>query len=195
MRTTSKLLNGRQLRWIVWLPLVFAIAIQGACATGPRPINHTFEFDARVDSQDVEIIDYRYGDSNVPGVRGCPAQYFPCERSRQYAGTTGKMPLGDELYVKWRIKSTGKVYEDTVDLKNRLPDDITNNRIRFVIKGAQLYVYLITPVKLIPNPCPSRDRRHQLDISEIQDNRICSLYCSTKTIRLYPGQPEPLNIK
>lgn len=55
------------------------------------------------------------------------------------------MILGDTLYVKWRIKATDKVYEDTVDLKSRLPKDVTDHRIYFVIKDTQLWVYLISP--------------------------------------------------
>lgn len=55
------------------------------------------------------------------------------------------MLRGDSLYVKWRVKSSGRVYEDTVDLRNRLPRDIKDHRIYFVIKGEQLYVYLISP--------------------------------------------------
>lgn len=59
------------------------------------------------------------------------------------------MPRGDTLYVKWRIKASGAVHEDTVDLRKRMPSDITDHRIHFVVKGPQLYVYLISPQ---PNP-------------------------------------------
>jgi len=56
------------------------------------------------------------------------------------------MPLGDALYVKWRDKTTGHKYEDTVDLRPLLPRDMTHQRIHFVVDGPQLYVYLIDPV-------------------------------------------------
>jgi len=104
---------------------------------------------------------------------------------------------GDSLYVKWRIKSTSEVYDDTVDLKSRLPEDIANNRIHFIIKGSQLYVYLITPERLHPNPCPRRDQLCRImDPScPSADHRIFSWYCSKNITRLYPGQAELLNIK
>lgn len=79
-----------------------------ACAAGPRLVDHSFEFDARWDSPDVEILDYRYGTSSHPGARGCPKSYLHCDKTPQQAGISGEMLLGDELYVRWQIKSTGK---------------------------------------------------------------------------------------
>jgi hypothetical protein len=55
------------------------------------------------------------------------------------------MLRGDALYVKWRNKATGQVYQDTVDLTHRLPADLAGQRIHFTIKGPQLYIYLISP--------------------------------------------------
>lgn len=55
------------------------------------------------------------------------------------------MILGDTLYVKWRLKATGEVLEDTVDLKSRLPRDISGHEIYFVIKEQLLWVYLVSP--------------------------------------------------
>jgi hypothetical protein len=63
-------------------------------------------------------------------------------RSNQATHTHGAISLGDSLYVKWRVRSTGEVFEDTVDLKSRLPKEMEDQRIYFVVKGSQLYVYL-----------------------------------------------------
>lgn len=63
------------------------------------------------------------------------------------------MLRGDFLHVKWRVEATGKVYEDTVDLKVVLPRNIEKHRIHFVVKGQQLFVYLITP-ELRPADAP-----------------------------------------
>ena len=73
----------------------------------------------------------------------------PGERSKvpQQSNVHGPMRQGDSLYVKWRLRTTGEIYEDTVDLRNRLPQDITNHRIYFTIKSSQLFVYLIPPQK------------------------------------------------
>jgi hypothetical protein len=55
------------------------------------------------------------------------------------------MLRGEFLHVKWKIKSTGEVYEDKVDLRSRLPRNIKNHTVSFIAKGPQLYVYLVTP--------------------------------------------------
>lgn len=55
------------------------------------------------------------------------------------------MPVGEFLYVKWRVRATGQVYEERVSLRNRLPVDMKDHGLTFVIEGPQLYVYLITP--------------------------------------------------
>ena len=61
--------------------------------------------------------------------------------------TAGMMPRGEHLYVKWRIKGTGEVLEDRVDLTKRLPADINDYEIHFAVYGKQLYVYAFPPFK------------------------------------------------
>jgi hypothetical protein len=119
-----------------------------ACATSPtitgqEVIYHSFEFDALRDSPNVEVLDYRYGSSNNLFVANTQERRA-VGKSAQRTSITGEMLRGDDLYVKWRVNDTGKVYEDTVDLKSRLPGNINNHRIYFIIDGAQLYVYLIS---------------------------------------------------
>jgi hypothetical protein len=140
-----------------------------ACASGPKVINHGFEFHANWDSPDVEVIDFNYGDSHLPGVRN-PEWVQELGKSLQSANTNGAMRVGNSLYVKWRIKSTQEVYQDTVELRGRLPADMENKKIYFVIKGPKLYVYLIFPEELPPG-APPNDLR---------------MYKSRKVIELYP---------
>ena len=77
-------------------------------------------------------------------------EHFP------YGSTFGAMPRGDFLYVKWRIKDSMKPgeyvgdFQDRVDLKSRLPVDISDCGIHFVVKEQQLYVYLIPPPGVWP---------------------------------------------
>jgi hypothetical protein len=94
----------------------------------------------------IAILDYKYGDSHKPGtyVEKERVAMGPVWQGGGGRGTHAWMPVGGSLYVKWRIISTGKVYEDTVDLTNRLPSDMENKTIHFLIKGPQLYVYLIS---------------------------------------------------
>lgn len=107
-------------------------------------VNHSFSFNTFYDSPDMEVLDYQYGD----GVHFETA----AERERVALGqvfsggnVSGIMPRGYELYVKWRDKNSHQIYQDKVNLRNRLPQDITNLRIHFLIKGSQLYVFLIYP--------------------------------------------------
>jgi hypothetical protein len=137
-------------RWLkTWL-LATAMSLM-ACApissitaqTVGRMVDHTFEFDASRDSRDVEILQYRYGDDGGFNTRTTQDD-LQLGKTRQAANTTGEMLLGKDLYVKWRIKSTGQVYEDTVDLTSRLPFNMKRHRLRFIVEGEKLYVYVIS---------------------------------------------------
>ena len=96
---------------------IAAAWLLGACAAGPRAVDHAFGFNAVADSPDIEILDYRYGDSKLPGAGN--AENLRREgRSIQATGIHGPMARGDSLYVKWRVRQTGRVYEDSVDLRS-----------------------------------------------------------------------------
>ncbi|WP_124946714.1 hypothetical protein [Sulfurirhabdus autotrophica] len=126
-----------------WLFSFFVLMVITSCASSPKVVDHAFGFDMRKDGQDAVVLDYRYGGSNLP-IR---APEWAVKEGKTFAsnGVQGSMNKGEFLYVKWRNTTTGKVYEDTVDLRQRLPADITNHTIYFMIHGAQLYVYLISP--------------------------------------------------
>jgi hypothetical protein len=156
-----------------------------ACASRPRLADHTFEFDTRTDSPDTEILDWRYGDSKVHGTR--PETYvLRSGRIPQQIGTSGEMKVGNDLYVKWRSRSTNEIFENTVDLRDKLPGNIENHTIRFIANQSQLYVYLITPTRKAPNPCPPDRRRLILDRSGEPDRVMFSMYCSRVILRLHP---------
>jgi hypothetical protein len=149
---------------LVAIPALLTLLM--ACASA-RLENHTFGFDARSDSPDAEILDYRYGQSKQPGAR--PAEWqFKEDRVPQGNMITGGMLRPDELFVKWRLKSSGDVFQDTVDLRKRLPADIANRTIYFVVKGPQLYVYLISPERRPAHEAPIGPRMyHQLKVQTI----------------------------
>jgi hypothetical protein len=131
-----------------WYVAAFAVLVLlTACATNLAM--HSFSFDAR-EEPGIEILDYRYGESRQPGARADPST----TRVRQAVDIIGEMRRPDVLYVRWRDATSGKVYEDTVDLARLLPRDITNHRIHFSIRGPQLFVYLITPQLRSPTAPP-----------------------------------------
>jgi hypothetical protein len=105
-------------------------------------VDHSFEFNALSDSPGIRILDHRYGLSNQPGASN-PEDMLKAGDPLQRTRITGAMKRPDKLYVKWRVLSENRVYEDTVDLRTRLPRDITDRKVYFMVRGPQLYVYLI----------------------------------------------------
>lgn len=142
LRGVSKNFKGKNcLKWLLIFIIQFALQ---SCAWGQTMVFHSFNFNMHHDSPDAEILDYQYGVSSQYGTYANKATVQRGEAIQQHS-ISGVMPRGDFLYVKWRIKQSGEVYEDRVDLSTRLPADIKDCGIHFVVKGPQLYVYLIPP--------------------------------------------------
>lgn len=151
-----KKIQSRSLKCLFASLMLFGLT---ACATGgimDKDVYqaHSFSFDVRQDMPDIEVLDYQYSNSRHNGIRATPER-VPTQGTGEGfwgEGIYGNLLRGDFLYVKWRVKKPGSLlpeylgtYEDRVDLRSRLPADITDLRIHFVIKGTQLYVYLIWP--------------------------------------------------
>ncbi|WP_157559227.1 hypothetical protein [Hydrogenophaga crassostreae] len=121
-----------------------------ACATGPRLVSHSFSFNGLKDhwADSVDLLAYAYGDgyhmvredlSNPSSSALANKPGLPTGRS-----INGPMPVGEFLFVKWRVKATGEVLEQRVDLRGRLPKNMTNREVTFVMEGPQLYVFVVT---------------------------------------------------
>ncbi len=151
--------------------LVLSIALT-ACASGPRLVQHSFSFNGRLDkwTSIVEILEFQYGDEYQMVHR--KAENDGQSRVANNFHVAAPMPVGDFLFVKWRIKGTGEVIEDRVDLRRRLPKDISDHEITFVIEDRLLYVYLITPTKI------------RLNLVERPQRNFASLY--RVTYQIYP---------
>ena len=149
-------------------------------------VRHGFHFNAGKDSPDIRILDFQYGTSKHPGARATQRQK-EMGRVPQTAGVTGGMRRGDELYVKWKVKSTGLAYEETVDLKQLLPPYIKGHKIRFIVSGSQLNVYLISPYKLLENPCPSWEKQTEYFKSINPDDKMFASYCSFLVYKINPS--------
>ncbi len=130
---------GMRAAWLLTLLLALA-----ACASGPRLVDHGFGFDAVADSPGVQVLDYRYGQSRAPGA-GMPQWVRDDAGVAGGTHTRGPMPVGNSLHVRWRIRATGEILEDTVDLRGRLPSDMAGHEIYFVVRERQLQVYLVGP--------------------------------------------------
>lgn len=138
--------------WAKWLLTTCLLVVAAGCASSVAAVDatqyHAFGFDARVDSPDTEILAYRYGPGNIPQLR---SPFFKDDREglAQYGGIHATMSIEGGLYVKWRLRSTGQVLEDTVDLRAVLPRDYRNQWVYFVATGPRLLVYRI---ETIPRP-------------------------------------------
>ncbi len=138
MTTTRQTLT----RWLLGLGLLLALGLAG-CASGPKLVPHAFSFNGWNDgwANQVDLLEFSYGDQ----YRETRAQSTDGRSVGSSTGVNGPMPVGEFLHVKWRIKATGEVLEDRVDLRGRLPKDMSGHGLTFVIDGQQLYVYIMTP--------------------------------------------------
>lgn len=123
----------------------------GACAVGPRQVWQQFTFSGDFDGWDrtIDLLAYEYGTKERMTKNSVDKPRGPVWKDgSSIAPTTninGPMPVGEFLYVRWRVKATGQVYEERVDLRERLPADMKDHGLTFVIDGPRLYVYVITP--------------------------------------------------
>jgi len=143
-----KIISIRPIWGVILLLVVFFIS---ACAGVTNMVWHQFSFNGKNDkwADTVDLLEYSYGDQYKQIQNSV---YTP--RNPIFKGLTtlppqdsvnGPMRVGDFLYVKWRIKASGEILEQRVDLSNRLPFDMKDHGLTFVIDGKQLYVYVITP--------------------------------------------------
>ena len=143
-----------------------------ACASTERKFS--FEFGILDPDKDVEILNWRYGNSDEPYTQASK-DYLATGHIPQADNVYANFPPGDVLYVKWRVLSTDKVYEDKVDLHSSLPFDMNHKIIHFSIKGPQLYVYLIEGIH-------SKDQLHAPEAADCPTK----LYKDNKCTELYP---------
>ncbi len=161
-------------RICAWVAL---IAIGGALVACASPLTlgsySSFGFDMRKDSQDAVVLDYHYGNDKYflsppeSAVKRGQEMYFESVGNLQYRV--------DFLFVKWRNKSTGKLFEETADLRGKLPKNPLDYEVYFMIRDDRLFVYLISP-----------DRRPP-------ETPIVGphMYRSQKVTTIYPDQIKP----
>lgn len=137
------------------IALFFAVTLV-ACASGPKVALHTFTCNGYTDTnkwiEKVDLLAYSYGDrgpnqlrANADDSRTKWLLNNKGETSLTCGSVGGFIPVGDFLHVKWRIKESGEVLEERVDLKDRLPPRMDHHTLTFSIDERQLHVYVVTP--------------------------------------------------
>ena len=156
----SRVVRLRPMRWLLAVCVgLFLVACAGV--GGPKLVVHAFNFEGWNDgwAKTVDLLEFSYGDQYAP-VR---AKSTDGKSLGNSWGVNGAMPVGDFLRVKWRIKSSGEVLERHVDLRQRLPADMTNHELTFVIDERELFVYVATPR---PQPGSVKQRTHRTWLSK-----------------------------
>lgn len=148
----------KPLRFLKRLALVIGlVAMLSGCATGPRQVLHSFSFNGQNDgwAKSIDLLAYSYGDQYRMVKNDVADPRSPVFKGMSElppaSSVSGFIPVGEFLQVKWRIKATGEVLEDRVELRGRLPPDMSNHGVTFVIDGRQLYVFVITPTPITVN--------------------------------------------
>ncbi|WPB56480.1 hypothetical protein [Xylophilus sp. GOD-11R] len=142
MQSLPKLMTGFFKKCFCCATILIALF---GCATDRASQRHAFSFDGWFDkwADTVDLLEFAYGD-----------KYAMVKRTVAQDGgnvgyswnVNGSMPIGEFLFVKWRLKSTGELFQNKVDLRGSLPVNMTDHRVTFVIDGRELFVYLVTPV-------------------------------------------------
>jgi hypothetical protein len=135
--------NLARLTW-TWMLLAGMAVLMAGCASGPALVDQGFGFDAVADSPGIDVLDYRYGTSLAPGAR-MPESVRKDHGASGGTSTHGPMVRGETLYVRWRVRATGAEHEETADLRGRLPRDMADHLVYFVVQPEQLQVYLVAP--------------------------------------------------
>lgn len=117
----------------------------GGCAAS-HTVRHAFGFDMIDENPQVEVIDWKYGQSKNYG-----AHPLSDQRATKRVNVMGEFLYPTSLYVKWRNTVTNSIHEESVDFKDILPKNLTDHRVHFSVKDDRLYVYLITPELRPPN--------------------------------------------
>lgn len=153
-------------------------------------VYHRFEFDANSESPDIQLVAYKYGNDKGTGASAQEHEYTISGVKHfgmgGQAGITGDLLRPDFLFVKWRIKATGEVLEDTVDLKSRLPRDFSRHTVHFTVDDKQLYIYLIAWDNKKPKNCPSREERIEIAKTERPQRSLFRKYCANDIQQIYP---------
>jgi hypothetical protein len=152
---------------------------------GQQVVFHSFEFDARRDSKDIEVLDFKYATATHIMDRDSPDHRYNGVGA-QYTGVTGVMPVGETLYVKWKIKSTDEVIEKSIDLKPILPASMKDKKLYFILEKQDIYIYTITHKPVRENYTPAEWQKIISSLLGTRLDKALRYYADRSVIQIYP---------
>jgi hypothetical protein len=181
--------------------LLLAVVLIG-CASGPKEVFHSFTCNGRNDVnkwlETTDLLAYSYGDQYRMVRRSMddPSEKAWLQKNGETSlsgclNVGGAMPVGEFLYVKWRIKATGEIFEDRVDLRERLPKNMMNHKLTFSINEKQLYLFVVTPLPRNP-----KDEKYTVpkypQVNFYKPTHLTWLSAHAMTYEIYPElEPYP----
>jgi hypothetical protein len=185
-------LEGGGVKNLIWAWLLALLALLGGCATGQPGsyVDHGFSFNAWQDSPGIQVLAYSYGNNKSPYYNnrlGATEKETKDGQTFQSSNISGEIPVGQYLFVKWRIKVTDEVLEDTVDLQAVWPHSLKRWDIYLILEGRQLYVYLIS--KSYEKPYFTFAEGMQIDQFKISSprQRTLAAFARRNITMIYPG--------
>lgn len=135
---------------------------------------------------------YRYLDFKylLNGRRiGGYSQAFVTDPNFTWASGVGEMgyQVGDSLYVKWIHVPTGTVYEQKVNLIDKLPNSVKEFDNFYIIVGPDtLHLYLAGASRLGLVPCAEKQETKRKNPTP--DNRAAAYNCARILWKIFPEQ-------
>lgn len=180
------------LKKVQWLALILLLSVLAACAGVSQTLTnrayHSLNFRPGTESPGIDLLAFRYGSSNHFGFR-TPAADIAQGKTSAGAAISGDLPVGDDFYAKWRDKNTGQIYEDTVDLRSRVPYSMHKQELHPIIDGSQLYVYLISfdPIR----PYFTQSEVDRIDsYAKTRRERVLAGFARNRVTQIYPTRQE-----
>lgn len=144
------------------------------------------------DSPDFVFLDFRYF-LDGKQIAGDSRSFVKRVESRGYSGPGEESTrVGDTVYIKWRHKPTGTVYENTIDLRGRLPASVKDGgALYFVLAHETVHIYLAGPAQHWENrkPIYGCSALHAASkASPSPDNSARAYYCARTVWKVFPEQ-------
>lgn len=87
--------------------------------------------------------------------------------------------------MKWKERDTDEVIEASIDLSKRLPTDLDDKSIHFLIGQGAVHVYVATLKGVITTECPTRNKERAADPTN-PDLIARSYFCGKQLQKVYP---------